>query len=143
MMPPQADWMLMCALRDSENWLFDFEGSPDETVAFETSASEMSGWYGKTGYYSSVTYSGDTSVAKIRTINKKPTNHIALWVKTGLIGDARNLPHIITVESPIVLDQAQNTVAFDYWTWGLTVQPLNTTMDKFQEYLWGTIIAEF
>jgi len=31
--PPQTDWMLMCSVRDSENWFFDFEGSPDELFA--------------------------------------------------------------------------------------------------------------
>ena len=70
-MPPQADWMLMSSIRDSSNWFFDFEGSPDESTSMKTSSSELSEWYAKTGFYSSVTYSGDTSLAKIKAISKK------------------------------------------------------------------------
>jgi hypothetical protein len=35
-MPPAADWMLMAALRDNENWLLDFEGTLDEATAAKT-----------------------------------------------------------------------------------------------------------
>ena len=66
--PPQADWMLMSALRDSENWLFDFEGAPNENIAMLTSAREMSEWYTKTGFYQSVEYSTDTTLQDIRKI---------------------------------------------------------------------------
>lgn len=44
-MPPAADWMLMAALRDSENWLLDFEGTLDEATAAKTEADEMPDWY--------------------------------------------------------------------------------------------------
>jgi hypothetical protein len=65
-MPPQADWMLMSSVRDSEKWFLDFEGSRDESFAISTSAKEMSGWYNDTDFYTNVTYSDDTSAAKIR-----------------------------------------------------------------------------
>ena len=108
-MPPQADWMLMSALRDSENWFFDFEGAPDEGTAFSTSAKEMSKWSEKTGFYSSVVYSDDTSLAAIKTILKKPNNHIALWISVALLGDARSATHMITLESPMVIDGKQQS----------------------------------
>ena len=142
-MPPQADWMLMSALRDSENWFFDFEGAPDETTAMRTSAAEMSDWYEKTGFYSSVTYSSDRSLAEIKKIQKKARNHIALWIDIKLLNDPRDSTHIITLESPMTIDEANNKVKFDYWTWGQPVKTLTTTVDALKSYYLGVIIVSF
>lgn len=141
--PREADWMLMSALRDSENWFFDYEGRPDESIAMSTSAKEMSEWYQETGYYSSVTYSDDTSLAKIKTLLKTPSNQIALWVKVSLLGDSRDATHMITLESPMVIDETQNTVSFDYWTWGQPVKTLNTSVDALKKDFLGAIVAEY
>ncbi|MCB9453075.1 MAG: hypothetical protein H6672_16690 [Anaerolineaceae bacterium] len=141
--PPQADWMLMSALRDSENWLFDFEGSPDENIAMLTSAREMSEWYTQTGFYQSVSYSTDTSRQDISKIQKKANNHIALWISVKLLGDPRDGTHMITLESPITIDVANNKVTFDYWTWAQPVKTLATTVDALEANYMGSIVATF
>ena len=141
-MPPQADWMLMSSIRDSSNWFFDFEGSPDESTSMKTSSGELSEWYAKTGFYSSVTYSGDTSLAKIKAISKTATNHIAIWIRIPLLqpGDST---HIITIEGPITIDEANDKVTFDYWSWGQPVRTLNTTLTALKANYLGVITAEF
>jgi len=142
-MPPQADWMLMSALRDSENWIFDFEGSPNESFAMSTSAKELSGWYKSTGFYSSVTYSDDTSPAKIKAISKTANNHVALWVNAALLGVAGDSTHMITLEGPITINEATDKVTFDYWTWGQPVKTLATTFTSFKANYLGSITATF
>jgi hypothetical protein len=143
-MPPQADWMLMSSLRDSENWLFDYEGAPDESVAISTSSKELSGWYKSTGFYTSVTFDDDTSPAKIKAIAKTANNHIALYIKAALLIPGSQKEHIITVEGPITIDEVNDKVSFQYWTWANDpIQTLNTTWTAIKANYMGVITATF
>jgi hypothetical protein len=101
-MPPQADWMLMSALCDSANWFFDFEGTPDEDTAINTSAGEMSDWYRQTGFYATIAFSKDRDIKEIKKIKKTADNHISLWVAIRLLGDARNSTHMINLNSQLL-----------------------------------------
>ncbi|MWC27108.1 hypothetical protein [Paenibacillus sp. MMS18-CY102] len=141
-MPPQADWMLMSSLRDSENWFFDYEGAPDESTAIETPTKELCEWYTDTGFYKSATNSTDKSVAAIKAITKNANNHIVLWIKTALLqpGDGT---HVITLEGPITVDEANDKVTFDYWTWAQPVKTMNTTLTSFKANYIGNITASF
>jgi peptidoglycan hydrolase-like protein with peptidoglycan-binding domain len=40
----QADWMLLSAMRDTENWMTDFEGTPSEAFEGITMPAEMAEW---------------------------------------------------------------------------------------------------
>ena len=40
----QVDWMLLSAMRDSENWLMDYEGTPDEDFSAMTTPGEIADW---------------------------------------------------------------------------------------------------
>lgn len=143
-MPPEADWMVMSSLRDSENWLFDFEGSPEETFSMDTSTKELSGWYKDTGFYSAVDYSTDTSVAGVKAISKTATNHVALWIKAKLLGIDTKATHMITVESAITIDEANDSIKFSYWTWGH--DPVDSGSFKLSDFLSnykGVITATF
>ncbi len=142
---PQAEWMLMSSLRDSENIWFDFEGGLDENYSMSTSAKELSGWYEDTGFYSNVGYTDDTSIAKIKTLKKAANNQLALWIRTNMISPGSNTGHMISVESPIAIDPATNTISFDYWTWG-RVKPykkLSMSLADFQKDYFGAITATF
>ncbi len=141
-LPPQADWMLMSAIRDSENWFFDYEGAPDESVAISTSAKELRDWYQKTGFYSNVTFDGDTAPAKIKAIAKTGTNHIAIWIKVALLQPG-SATHMITIEGPITIDEINDKATFDYWTWGQPVKTMNTTWTALKANYLGVITATF
>jgi hypothetical protein len=143
-LPPQADWMLMSSVRDSENWFFDFEGSPDEDTAIESTAKELSEWYKDTGFYSDVTFNTDLDPAKIKAIVKTNNNQVALWIQVSLLpGDSRKDKHIITVEGPITIDEAQDKVSFKYWTWAQPVLLLETTFTSLKQNLLGYITLTF
>ncbi|TQM63799.1 hypothetical protein FBY41_0152 [Humibacillus xanthopallidus] len=142
-MPPQADWMVMSALRDSENWFFDYEGAPDETIAMSTSAKELSEWYEETGYYSSVRICDDRDDAEIGGLRRTTDNHLALWIRTSLLHPTYDGTHIITVESPVSVDPTANTASFDYWTWGQPIKTLITTYTALRSAYLGAITATF
>jgi hypothetical protein len=143
-LPPQTDWMLMSSVRDSENWFFDFEGSPDEDKAIETTANELSDWYKNTGFYSDVSYNTDLDAAKIKSIVKTNNNQVALWIQVSLLpGDTRKDTHIITVEGPITIDETNDKVSFKYWTWAQPVILLETTFTSLKQNLLGYITLTF
>lgn len=51
---PMTDWMVMCAMRDSANWILDYLGQPDEDYADGSSAGDIAKWMTATGRYSTV-----------------------------------------------------------------------------------------
>lgn len=140
-MPPQADWMLMSSLRDSENWFFDYEGAPDESTAIETPTKELKGFYVSTGLYNNVVFHDGTSVADIKAISKTAKDHVVLWIRTALLGGSGT--HVITLEGPITVDEANDKVTFDYWTWAQPVKTMNTTLTSFKANYLGNITASF
>jgi hypothetical protein len=89
LVPPQLDWMLMCSIRDSQNWFFDYEGDATDSIAAHTSGGAIVDWYNKTGFFSSVAYDPyyltDPSVATLSALQKTTTNAIALGVKTKIL----------------------------------------------------------
>lgn len=52
--PDAAEWVAMSSLRDDENWFFDFEGTPDESLSGATTPGEIEDWLMETGLYTSV-----------------------------------------------------------------------------------------
>ena len=88
----------------------------------DTSAKEMSSWYSDTGLYTSVNYSEERTLAKIKEISKTGNNHVALWIHSALLIPGEKSTHMITLESPLVIDEANDKVTFDYWTWGQRVE---------------------
>jgi hypothetical protein len=138
--PPMTEWMSMCALRDSENWFFDFDGSPEDED-METSTKELASWYEDTKIWSSVTLELDTDPAAIKAVKKTPKNAVAMWMRLPLIGDNRSGTHMITIESPITINEAQDKVTFDYWTWGQPVKTCATTWTILKANFLGAITA--
>lgn len=144
-MPPQADWMMMSALRDSENWFFDYEGAPDESFSMSTSASELSGWYEDTGFYTDVSFKDDGDQAEFTALLKKPKNQVALWVDSRLVVPtmkAGESSHMVTLESQISFDTVADTCQLDYWTWGeKTLRKYNGKLSDMVGLYMGAIIA--
>lgn len=146
-MPPQADWMVLSALRDTENELWDFEGTPGESVAEGSNFQELFEWYQKSELYTSVIIDEDTDLAHVKTsILKTPSNHIALRIRVTMIQTGTG-NHIISLASPFVIDEVNQKVTFTYWTWGRSASdPKNTatlTLNAFTNTYLGAIIATF
>ena len=57
--------------------------------------------------------------------------------------EKRDAAHMITLESPMTIDEANNKVTFDYWTWGQPIKTLTTTVDVLKANYYGAITASF
>jgi hypothetical protein len=146
-MPPQADWMVLSALRDTENEILDFEGTPGESVAEGSNFQELFEWHQKSELYTSVTKDENTDLAHVKTsVLKTPSNHIALRIRVAMIQSGTG-NHIISLASPFMIDEVNKKVTFTYWTWGRSASdPKNTanlTLNAFTNTYLGAIIATF
>jgi hypothetical protein len=142
--PPQADWMILSALRDSQNEILDYEGTPEENFADGSDFSERVKWYEKSGLYTSVKGDSDTSLAHLKTITKTTKNHVSLRIDVALIQPGSSGKHVIALESALNIDEPNDKVTFDYWTWGeSSVKTCTTTVTALKANYLGAIIAEF
>jgi hypothetical protein len=142
--PPQADWMMLAALRDTENEFLDYEGTPEESMAEGSDFSERYDWYKKSNLYSAVIADDNTDFNHVKTaIVKRADNHISLRIDVALISSGQKGGHVIALESPFVFDEANDKVTFDYWTWGQPVRKCETTIANFKANYKGAIIATF
>lgn len=148
---PPADWMIMSALRDSENGWFDFEGTPQEDFSGGTSGGEVASWLRATQLFSSV--SDDTAPIlgedfnQARSLNPTSNRKIILFIDTNMIESTRQKgkgKHFVSLRSRVT-ELPDGNVSFTYWTWGdspiVVKQPL--TKERFNNTYLGSITAEF
>jgi hypothetical protein len=148
---PPADWMVMSALRDSENFIFDFEGTPQEDFSGGTSGGEIASWLRATQLFSRV--SDDTApilgedLAQAKTLNPTANRKVILFIDTNMVDTTRakgKSKHFVNLRSK-VSQLANGNVDFTYWTWGdpptPVAQPL--TKSRFESTYMGSITAEF
>jgi hypothetical protein len=143
-LPAQASWMAMSALRDSENDILDFEGTPEETVAIGSFDDELEKWYNGTKFWSTVTLDKDKSQAHVLAAGAKAANQdIVMGLKVELIDPTLTGNHAIALESPISFNSANGTVSFTYWSWargGRTYSgPIATFLDKLNYLIIATV----
>jgi hypothetical protein len=138
-MPPQADWMLMCSIRDSENWFIDFEGDVTEETAAETYLSEINEWFNKTGWYTAV-FKLDPSLADLKALNADGSNVmvVLLFKVKMLVGDfewtkGMDDHHGIVVRSKFNIDETVKRVSFNYWTWASPPRDTEMSLDTFKD----------
>ena len=148
---PPADWMVMSALRDSENWVFDFEGTPAEDFSGGTSGGEIASWLRATRLFSRV--SDDTApvlgedLAQAKTLNPTANRKVILFVDTNMIDSTRakgKSKHFVNLRSKVT-EIAGGHVDFTYWTWGDPPAPVKQPLTKarFENTYLGSITAEF
>ena len=109
----------------------------------DTSARELSQWYSETGLWSGVEFSTDTGLADIQALTKNAGNQIGLWIGIELLERGRAGTHMITLESPLAIDEANDNVRLGYWTWGQPVRTLDTSLTSFRANYLGAITATF
>lgn len=141
--PPQTDWMVLSALRDTENEYLDFQGTPEEDRSDSSDISERWWWYKKSKLYTSVRLDTVTDLLHVMSsIVKTPRNHVAMRIKETMLqpGTGR---HVISLESPLVFDITQVKVSFTYWTWGDPIASITLALPHFQNTYLGAVVAEF
>jgi hypothetical protein len=156
--PPQADWMLLTALRDTFNTFHHYEGRPEQSMAESSTAEERVKWYDQCGLYIRSEIHPvdpgplDTIEVIKKALEKTNTNHISLNIKQAMIrAGKRN--HTISLESEI--DVINNSVKFQYWSWGFDNFDCNyfltpthdptpfMTVKKFMDNFLSAIIAPY
>lgn len=146
--PPQADWMLMAGLRDSQNWFLPFEGAPDEAMSMKTPMEELSKWYDKTGFWNGPTslYTYETEDAQVFLDHggyKSDDQQVVMWINCEFLPGASQSggSHVISLESPIVVNGS--TAQFSCWSWGRDPF-IQVTIDvsRLKKDFYGYIVAQ-
>jgi hypothetical protein len=161
--PENADWMLLSALRDSENLWFDYAGEPYTTgdaVAGLTLPSTLASWLNATNLYSSVVndtnlvFSGDRQ----ELFGSIPTSNtdIILLVNATAIFDLSptapagqppaagglSLPnHYILMTAPFASWNDPAWITIDCWSWGKPYRGWQGTERFFNNYF-GILIPQ-
>ncbi|AEJ02771.1 hypothetical protein Nit79A3_3030 [Nitrosomonas sp. Is79A3] len=157
---PQADWMVMGALRNATNafWTGSFHGTPDEMLAAGTTPAELCDWLKKTGLYSSVlneaNWMQSAGIPHATGLLNAEGTDVAGLINADLIRAARNLPantswpltefpnHWVVIIGETSKDVERDAVFFNIWTWGGS-QALEVPMDAFINNYYGAVQARF
>ncbi|MHB8809573.1 MAG: helix-hairpin-helix domain-containing protein [Desulfobulbaceae bacterium] len=149
---PPADWMVMSALRDSENGWFDFEGTPQEDFSGGTSGGEIASWFRATGLFKTVEDDTPPTLTTIdlehaKKLNPTANRKVIMFMDTNMILAARAKgkgKHYVTLHSK-VKELPNGNVDFTYWTWGTPPAPVTQPLTKarFEDTYLGSITCEF
>ena len=159
--PEAADWMLLSALRDSENVWFDYLGEPftvGDAVAGLTLPSTVAGWLSATNRYSTI--ENDTNVVfsgnRQKLFNLIPTSNvdIILFVNATAIYDLTSSPpvaqppasgglsvpnHYVLMTAPFSQWHDPAWTIIECWSWGKTFRGWQGTERFFNNYF-GVVI---
>jgi Putative peptidoglycan binding domain len=124
-----AEWMLMSALRDANNWVISYDGTPSDKWGAGSSNREVTHWLRATGLFSKVSYekvSHETGAA----LRLNPGNDIVLMAcDSHMLGNPPQSggpedDHWLVLRSAII-DEDNATVNFRFWSWGMEIQWMN------------------
>jgi hypothetical protein len=159
--PECTDWMLLSALRDSENIWFDYAGEPftvGDSVAGLTLPSTLSGWLSSTNLYSTI--QNDTNLVASgdlqRLLGLIPTSDVdlVLFINAAAIYDLLPAPaatvpqgnifvtpnHYVLMTAPFVQGDDPAWIDVDVWSWGRTYAGLQGKAQYISNYF-GLITA--
>jgi hypothetical protein len=159
--PENADWMLLSALRDSENVWFDYAGEPftvGDKVAGLTLPSTLAGWLNATNLYTSVTndtnvvFSGDREELLAQTpasdqdvillINPPAIHDLSSTPPAGPppAADGLSIPlHYVLMTAPFATWNDPAWINIECWSWSRIYRGWQGTERFFNNYF-GLII---
>jgi hypothetical protein len=155
---PQADWMMMAALRDASNRFLRYarQGGVREAAAAMTLPGALAGWLTATGEFTSVRDETNLVLRKgighATRLTPSPDRELFLLVALemfrrahSVLGKVRDLVvgqipnHWVILGSPV--EAGLRSVRFRFWSWGAdhTVVLDRSTFDR---YYYGCLVAE-
>jgi hypothetical protein len=148
---PPADWMMLSALRDWENDVLSFEGTPDEDVSGITRPDELARWMKASGAYHRVDDDGTWVLTKdlshALALAPSPSRDVVILINANIIeasasGRKKSVldrfpDHYVRLVEPIT--QRGSEVAFRYWTWGNAPEAATVSAAKFEASYYGSI----
>jgi hypothetical protein len=140
--PPQAEWMLMVGLRDSDSWLTGSEGM-DAASVLALASKEYTDFYRSTGWYTSVGFDADTSRAGIDALpGGDDGKDVTIWLRTKSDMVAVMGPVLmLTLTTPVAFLDASDEVLFSYWQTGRSFNWVQK-ISIFEESYLGATVAE-
>ena len=126
-----AEWMMMSALRDANNYVFSYDGMPSDRWGAGSSDGELARWLRATRLFSSV--SAQTGRSEAHNFDHasqlRPGSDVILVAcNSHMLGnpmpaDGISDDHWFVLKSAIV--ERNRTVDFKFWCWGEPVQWVN------------------
>lgn len=150
--PLPTDWMVLSALRDSENWVFDYQGTPDEDISAITLPGTVIEWLRATGIYSTI--HDDTNLyftkglAHAISLVPAPNRDIILLINSSMLPKGSPVStieklfpnHFIVLNSPIIVT-SPGVVELNHWSWG-SDDTISIARATFETNYYGAVIAE-
>lgn len=156
---PQADWVIMASIRDSENWFFDYQDATDEGGAW---GDEIANWMRKAGYRNVIEEWNRSSTKDENNLRQADSlhhqrHHVLLLILRpwGLLLGQRDpdprSKHWVALDSRVHITQAANqnkTVSMTVFTWGtrrLVPQPgpAPLSLSDFLDHYYGFVACKF
>lgn len=156
---PQADWMVLGALRNSTDvfWQGSWQGDPSQQVAALTRPEELASWFTATGIYASVqnraNWATVAGIPNALSLTLNPGTDIALLIHANLMATSLNRPydtdwlmsqfpnHFVALLGEVVQDLQTHNITLTVWSWG-SVKPLVVSQDDFVANYYGAVIAK-
>jgi peptidoglycan hydrolase-like protein with peptidoglycan-binding domain len=144
--PSQADWMVMSAIRDSTNRVFDFTGDPDNWVSHNLGdgalpIADLDSWLRNAGAWVAVV---DLSNVLLSASLEEATHlepirsRCLLNIDVGmLLTDTGR--HTVVLRSPIT-QTGDGFVTFKVWSWA-GLRDVRVTKEKFEDTYFGANVA--
>jgi hypothetical protein len=123
-----VDWMILSAMRDTENAIFDYEGTEEEDFSAMTMPGEIAEWMEEilgcvdTTHYTSYSWGEIDNSKKVNSLLKAHGNKVivSMLVNASRLqgkDDGLDIPdHWIRLLAPITI--TDDTVSFEAFTWG-------------------------
>ena len=143
--PNQADWMVMSAIRDTTNTIFNFTGDPDNWVSSvlgdgASPFGDLDSWLRNAGAWTSVV--DDANVVLTASLNQAKLleplrSRCLLNIDVGmLVNDSGR--HTVVLRSPVT--ESGGTVTLKVWSWA-GLRNVSIPKDKFESTYYGANVA--
>lgn len=146
--PSQADWMVLSAIRDSSNLVFDFTGDPQDWVSsgFADGAAafsgDLEGWMADSAAWSAVVADEnaffDKDLAHAQSLDPAKSRCV-LNIDVALLNDSEGR-HTVVLRSPVT-QSGDGRVHLKVWTWA-RVEDIDVTQEKFEDNYYGACTAQ-
>ncbi len=158
LLTPPAEWMMLSSLRDQENNLWDYQGTPSEDTSAVTSPATVAKWLEATGLYQTVSDEGNWTLTKglehAKKLNPSSEEDVIMLInahvldKYGKAGKKKSIDfmtnsfpnHFIVLTSKV--KEVGDKVSFEYWTWGKPSTQITVPANVFKANYYGAVIAK-
>jgi len=154
---PQADWMLLGALRNTTNvfWQPDWKGNPDQELAGMTRPEELASWLTSTGFFATIADNGkwasNPGIPNAENLRLTPGTDNAILINANMLAAAgqtafdntfilSSFPnHWVVLLSEVVADTTKQVVDVSLWTWGKSLLALSIPQQAFLDNYYGAV----